>query len=65
MDALVDTGLAKSKGAARRLLGQGGVYVNNERSEDPERRLVPADVAAGSIIVLRTGRKRYHLVRLV
>lgn len=64
-DALVDTGLAKSKGAARRLLSQGGVYVNNERSQDSERRLVPGDVAAGSIIVLRSGKKTYHLVRLV
>lgn len=65
VDALVDTGLAKSKGAARRLLGQRGVYVNNERSDDPERRLVPADVTAGSVIVLRSGKKTYHLARLV
>lgn len=65
VDALVDAGLAKSKGAARRLLGQGGVYVNNERVEDAERHLVSDDVAAGSMIVLRTGKKTYHLVRLV
>lgn len=65
VDALVDTGLAKSKGAARRLLGQGGVYVNNERSEDVDRRLAEEDVAAGSVIVLRSGKKSYHIVRLV
>lgn len=65
VDALVETGLAKSKGAARRLVGQGGVYVNNERSEDPERRLATGDVTAGSMIVLRSGKKSYHLVRMV
>jgi tyrosyl-tRNA synthetase len=65
VDALVETGLSKSKGAARRLLGQGGVYVNNVRSDDPERQLVIDDVAAGAIIVLRSGKKTYHLVRLV
>ena len=63
-EALVETGLAPSKGAARRLLGQGGVYVNNERSDDPERRLTLDDVAAGSMIVLRTGKKSYHLLRV-
>jgi tyrosyl-tRNA synthetase len=33
VDAFVEAGLAKSKGEARRLIGQGGVYVNNRRVE--------------------------------
>ena len=49
VDALVATKLAKSKGAARRLLSQGGVYVNNERSEDPERLVVLDDIVAGGM----------------
>jgi tyrosyl-tRNA synthetase len=65
VDALVATGLAKSKGAARRVLEQGGVYINNERCDDPERRLVAGDATAGAIIVLRSGKKTYHLARVV
>ena len=65
VDALVETGLAKSKGAAKRLLGQGGVYVNNGRTDDQERKITADDVAAGSIIVLRSGKKTYHLLRVV
>src|SRR5690606_1068087 len=31
VDALVETGLAPSRSAARRTVGEGGAYVNNER----------------------------------
>ena len=36
---MVETGLAKSRGDARRTIAEGGAYLNNERVEDPE--LVP------------------------
>ncbi len=40
-DLLVEAGLAKSKGEARRTVGEGGAYLNNVRVEDPE--LVPTE----------------------
>ena len=36
LDLLVGAGLEKSKGAARRTVGEGGAYVNNQRIEDIE-----------------------------
>jgi tyrosyl-tRNA synthetase len=59
LDLLVDTGLAKSKGEARRTVTEGGAYLNNQRVEDPE--LVPtrADLVAGSWLVLRRGKKKF------
>ena len=45
VDLLVESGLAKSKGEARRTVGEGGAYLNNERVEDPE--LVPAEQRPG------------------
>ena len=65
LDALVETGLQKSKGQARRLLEQGGVYINNERVEDVAKVLGEADLASESMLVLRAGKKRYHVVRFV
>lgn len=58
VDLLVETGLAKSKGDARRTIGEGGVYLNNVRVEDAE--LVPTtdDLVAGSWLVLRRGKKK-------
>ncbi len=65
IDALAEAGLAKSKGEARRTIQQGGAYVNNRRCDDLERRLTSADLASESVIVLRSGKKRYALLRFV
>lgn len=63
LEALVLTGLAKSKGEARRTVTQGGAYLNNRRIADADHRLRARDLVAGSIIVLRSGKKRYALLR--
>ncbi len=63
IDAVVASGLSKSKGEVRRKIEEGGVYVNNVRSGDVNRRLGPADLASKSMLVLRLGRKNYALLR--
>lgn len=65
VDLLAATGLASSKGDARRSIQGGGIYLNNERVTDPGRRVNLADTIEGQFIVLRKGRKKYELVRLV
>jgi tyrosyl-tRNA synthetase len=64
LDALVETGLTRSKGDARRLIAQGGLYVNNETLADPNARLGPQHLATATAIVLRGGKKNYRLVRV-
>ena len=58
-DIFLETGLCKSKGEARRLQAQGGVYVNDQRIDDPDLCLEESDLKNGEII-LRAGKKRYH-----
>lgn len=65
VDALVAAGLAKSKGDARRTVEQGGAYVNNRKVEGLDRSLSASDLASETVIVLRSGKKRYALLRLV
>jgi tyrosyl-tRNA synthetase len=65
IDALSEAGLAKSKGDARRIVTQGGAYVNNRPVKSIETRLTAADLAAESVMVLRTGKKNYALLRFV
>ncbi|NUR07881.1 MAG: tyrosine--tRNA ligase [Nocardioidaceae bacterium] len=65
VDLLVLSGLSKSKGEARRTVGEGGAYLNNERVEDPEHAPGPDDVLAGSWLVLRRGKKNLAGVELV
>ncbi|MCE5269458.1 MAG: tyrosine--tRNA ligase [Planctomycetaceae bacterium] len=63
IDALVESGLSKSKGDARRTITQGGAYVNNRRVDGIEKRLTTADLASESTMVLRSGKKNYALLR--
>jgi len=63
VDALVQAGLAKSKSEARRQIEQGGVYVNQQRVKDADRKLDPADWIAGRNLLLRKGKKDYALLR--
>ncbi len=65
VDALVESGLAKSKGDARRTIEQGGAYVNNRRVDSMETRLHAEDLASETMMVLRSGKKRYALLRFV
>ena len=63
-DLLVEAGLAKGRGDARRTVGEGGAYVNNVRVEDPEH--VPTDdqLIGGEWLVLRKGKKTFKGVRV-
>lgn len=52
-------GLAASSGAARRLIEQGGAYVNGHRVEATDYVLTEKD-ADNQEILLRSGKKRFH-----
>ena len=65
VEALEATGLAQSRGAARRTIEQGGAYVNNRRVADVAHRLTARDLAGVSTLVLRSGKKSYALARFV
>jgi len=63
VEALVSSAAAKSNGEARRLIKSGGVYINNERIADADARLTTDDLASPHFMVLRTGKKKYRLLR--
>jgi tyrosyl-tRNA synthetase len=56
-DLLVGTGLSKSKGDARRTVGEGGVYVNNVRIESDEWIPQSSDFLHDRWLVLRRGKR--------
>jgi tyrosyl-tRNA synthetase len=64
VDLLVEIGV-KSKTLARTTIEQGGVYVNNHREADVDRMLVADDLLAGRYLLVRRGKKNYHLVSFV
>jgi tyrosyl-tRNA synthetase len=64
LDLLVETGLAESRGQARRVIGEGGAYVNNERVSDPQ--AVPGRDAllAGRWLLLRRGKRTLAIAEI-
>jgi tyrosyl-tRNA synthetase len=57
VDLLVATGLAQSKGAARRTIAEGGVSVNNTKIDDEDWAPQPTDFLHGRWLVLRRGKR--------
>ncbi len=62
VDLLVQSGLEGSKTRARSTVEGGGAYVNNRREQDPGRAIGVGDLVAGRYVILRRGKKDYHLV---
>jgi tyrosyl-tRNA synthetase len=63
VDLCVWSGLAGSKGEARRLIEGGGFYINNERVDDFKSPVEAGRRLHGRYLVLRKGQKNYTLVK--
>lgn len=63
LDLFLTSGLCKSKSDARRLVQQGGAYINENRVETIEYIVGIADFQDGEA-TLRAGKKRYHKIIL-
>ena len=61
VDLFCRAGLTGSRGEARRLIEQGGAYVNDETVSAVDRVIVRADLSGGALL-LRAGKKRYHRI---
>ena len=64
LDLLVKTGLAASRGEAKRLIQQGGVTVGTQKATDLQMQITP-DLFEQDALILRKGKKVYHKVALV
>ena len=62
IDLLAESGLCKSKGDARRQIQSGGIYINDERCNQVDKALSTDDLASEHYLILRRGKKTYHLI---
>ncbi|MBU0463932.1 MAG: tyrosine--tRNA ligase [Proteobacteria bacterium] len=63
IDLFMDAGLCKSKSDARRLIQQGGAYINGNRAVSLDH-IITADDIEKNEILLRAGKKKYHKIIL-
>ncbi|KAK9072045.1 hypothetical protein SSX86_008477 [Deinandra increscens subsp. villosa] len=64
VDLSVSTGLIESKSAARRLLKQGGLYLNNGRVDNEGKKIDADDIVDGKVLLLSAGKKNKMVVRI-
>jgi tyrosyl-tRNA synthetase len=65
IDLVANSELAPSRAQAKRDIKGGGIYLNNVRVTDLGQTATLADTLEGRFLLLRKGRRRYHLVRIV
>jgi tyrosyl-tRNA synthetase len=65
IDALVRTGLASSNRVAREFVDSGAVSVNGRKDLDPEQNLTKSDSLFNRFVVIKRGKKLFHLIRFI
>ena len=64
LDLLIKVGLTASRGEGRRLVQQGGLYIKEDRVDNIDLVVTGQDFSDGALM-LRKGKKVYHLVKLI
>lgn len=64
-DLLPAIGATPSKGEARRLISGGGAYINGERIGDAAASMKDVLKPESKLLIVRTGKKSYYLVRCI
>jgi tyrosyl-tRNA synthetase len=59
LDLLVETGLAPSKGEARRLVQQGGISIDDVKIPD-----ISQNITVKDFVIVKKGKKIYHKVTI-
>lgn len=64
-DLLVETGLAPSKGEAKRLIRGGGARINDQPIQDEHHKITSSDINQDQGVKISAGKKKHALVKLV
>lgn len=62
---LVDSGIVDSRRQAREFINNNAIAINGEKIADVDYEIGPEDAIDGRYIIVRRGKKKYHLVTLV
>ena len=57
-----ETQIFPSKGECRKMVQGGGVSLNKEKVQDPQRAMTEEDLIAGKYLLVQRGKKNYYLV---
>lgn len=64
LNLCTETGITASNGEARRLIRQGGLFINSDQIDDENAVIMPSNLIENQLLILRKGKKNYHLVQV-
>ena len=64
VDVIVASGLLPTKGEVRRMVKNGGVYLNNAKAADDKRVVAAGDLIEGRLALVAAGKKNKMLIRV-
>lgn len=62
---LAETGVLPSKGEARKMVQNGGISINREKTSDTAGRVGDADLLHNTYILVQKGKKNYYLIKAI
>jgi tyrosyl-tRNA synthetase len=62
--ACAKSGLTQSLSEARRLIVQGGIYINDRQIKSVDEKILAADFAGGNELRVRKGKKKYLIIEI-
>ncbi|MEN6375010.1 MAG: tyrosine--tRNA ligase [Smithella sp.] len=65
LSSCAKSGLTQSSSEARRLIEQGGIYINDRQVKSIDEKLTAADFASDNELRLRKGKKKYLIVEII
>lgn len=65
LDLLVERGIFQSKGEGRRMIKNGGLYLNSERIEKDDVVFGADSLLTENMAIIRKGKKNYYLLKIV
>jgi len=60
-----ETEVFASKGELRRMVSGGGLSINKEKTDDPERIITASDLLNNKYLLVQKGKKNYYLVKSI
>jgi tyrosyl-tRNA synthetase len=63
--ACAKAGLARSMSEAKRLIEQGGIYINDRQVKSVNEKIVLADFSGSNELRVRKGKKKYLIIEIL
>jgi tyrosyl-tRNA synthetase len=62
---VTETVVFASKSELRRMITGGGLSINKEKTDDPDRTIISSDLLNNKYLLVQKGKKNYYLIKSI